>query len=115
MALATFSSGVGGVLSVVFLILVSPVLATNAMNQLPQKMYADGSAAMNTLNQVAGALGTAIAITMFTIGQNKYIEENGASLPADFLAYGVHYAFIVVLIVSILSLIGSFFIKNIRQ
>ena len=51
---------------------------TNAMNQLPPKMYADGSAAMNTLTQVAGALGTAIAITMFTIGQNKYIEENGA-------------------------------------
>ena len=39
---------------------------TNAMNQLPPKMYADGSAAMNTLTQVAGALGTAIAITMFT-------------------------------------------------
>lgn len=85
---------------------------TNAMNQLPPKMYADGSAAMNTLTQVAGALGTAIAITMFTIGQNKYIEENGANVPVDFLAYGVHYAFIVVLIVSILSLLGSFFIKN---
>jgi len=88
---------------------------TKAMNQLPPKMYADGSAAMNTLTQVAGALGTAIAITMFTIGQNKYIEENGANVPVDFLAYGVHYAFIVVLIVSILSLIGSFFIKNSRH
>ena len=44
---------------------------TNAMNQLPPKMYADGSAAMNTLTQVAGALGTAIAITMFTLGQTK--------------------------------------------
>ena len=88
---------------------------TNAMNQLPPKMYADGSAAMNTLTQVAGALGTAIAITMFTIGQNKYIEENGPSVPADFLAYGVHYAFIVVLVVSILGLIGSFFIKNSRH
>lgn len=88
---------------------------TNAMNQLPPKMYADGSAAMNTLTQVAGALGTAIAITMFTIGQNIYIEDNGAVVPADALAYGVHYAFIVVLIISILSLIGSFFIKNSRQ
>lgn len=88
---------------------------TNAMNQLPPKMYADGSAAMNTLTQVAGALGTAIAITMFTKGQNKYIEENGATVPVDFLAYGVHYAFIMVLIISILSLIGSFFIKNSRH
>jgi MFS transporter, DHA2 family, lincomycin resistance protein len=88
---------------------------TNAMNQLSPKMYADGSAAMNTLTQVAGALGTAIAITMFTIGQNKYIEEHVESVPIDFLAYGVHYAFIVVLIIAILSLIGSFFIKNSRQ
>jgi MFS transporter, DHA2 family, lincomycin resistance protein len=88
---------------------------TNAMNQLPPKMYADGSAALNTLTQVSGALGTAIAITMFTIGQNKYIVEHAESIPVDFLAYGVHYAFIVVLIISILSLIGSFFIKNSRH
>ena len=105
------------VLLVVFFLGISMTIMpaqTNAMNQLPPKMYADGSAAMNTLTQVAGALGTAIAITMFTIGQNKYIEENGPSVPADFLAYGVHYAFIVVLVVSVLSLIGSFFVKNSR-
>ncbi len=85
---------------------------TNAMNQLPPKMYADGSAAMNTLTQVAGASGTAVAITMFTAGKTKYIEENGANVPVDFLAYGIHYAFIVVLVVAVISLIGSFFIKN---
>ena len=88
---------------------------TNAMNQLPPKMYADGSAAMNTLTQVAGALGTAIAITMFTLGQTKYIEKNGAEAPLDFLAYGIHYAFIIVLIIAVLGLIGSFFIKNSRH
>ena len=88
---------------------------TNAMNQLPPKMYADGSAAMNTLTQVAGALGTAIAITMFTLGQTKYIEKNGAEAPLDFLAYGVHYAFIIVLIIAVLGLICSFFIKNSRH
>lgn len=105
------------VLLIIFFLGISMTMMpaqTNAMNQLPPKMYADGSAAMNTLTQVAGALGTAIAITMFTIGQNKYMEENEAALPTDFLAYGVHYAFIVVLIVSILSLIGSLFIKTSR-
>ena len=44
---------------------------TNAMNVLPREWYADGAAAMNTLNQVAGAAGTSIAITLFTTGQNK--------------------------------------------
>ena len=45
---------------------------TNALNQLPRELYADGSAAMNTLNQVAGAAGTAIAITVFTAGQKSF-------------------------------------------
>ena len=87
---------------------------TNAMNQLPPKLYADGSAAMNTLTQVAGAAGTAVAITMFTAGQNNYVAEHGPGQPLEMLAHGVQYAFIVVLIVAIIGLIGSFFIKNSR-
>lgn len=85
---------------------------TNAMNQLPQELYADGSAAMNTLTQVAGAAGTAIAITLFTAGQNSYIAEFGAANPADFLAHGINYAFYAVLITGVIGLIGSIFVKN---
>jgi MFS transporter, DHA2 family, lincomycin resistance protein len=87
---------------------------TNAMNQLPPQLYADGSAAMNTLTQVAGAAGTAVAITLFTSGQKSYIAEFGASNPAEFLAHGVHTAFITVLVIGVLGLIGSLFIKNSR-
>lgn len=87
---------------------------TNAMNQLPQHLYADGSAAMNTLTQVAGAAGTAIAITLFTAGQNRYIAEFGVANPVDFLAHGINYAFYAVLITGVIGLIGSIFIKNSR-
>ncbi len=87
---------------------------TNAMNELPQHFYADGSAAMNTLNQVAGAAGTAIAITLFTAGQKNYIAEFGANNPPEFLAHGIHYAFYAVLVAGVLGLIGSFFVKNSR-
>ena len=87
---------------------------TNAMNQLPPQLYADGSAAMNTLTQVAGAAGTAVAITLFTAGQNKYIQEFGAEVPADFLAGGINLAFYAVLITGIVGLIISLFIKNSR-
>jgi MFS transporter, DHA2 family, lincomycin resistance protein len=87
---------------------------TNAMNQLPPQLYADGSAAMNTLTQVAGAAGTAVAITMFTAGQEIYTAEHGAGQPLDMLAYGIQHAFIVVLVVAIIGLIGSIFIKNSR-
>ena len=85
---------------------------TNAMNQLPQHLYADGSAAMNTLTQVAGASGTAIAITLFTVSQNSYLEEFGAANPVDALAHGINTAFYMILITGILGLIGSIFVKN---
>lgn len=85
---------------------------THAMNQLPPNLYADGSAAMNTLTQVAGAAGTAIAITLFTAGQKNYIAEFGALNPAEFLAFGTNFAFYAVLIAAIVGLIGSLFIRN---
>ncbi|OZG62416.1 multidrug resistance protein B [Bifidobacterium lemurum] len=39
---------------------------THALNQLPARMNADGSAAMNTIQQLAGAIGTAVASTLIT-------------------------------------------------
>jgi len=88
---------------------------TNAMNGLPANLYADGSAALNTLTQVAGAAGTAVAITMFTAGQSNYIAEHGANEPLKYLAHGVNHAFIPVLIVAVIGLIASIFIKNSRS
>lgn len=88
---------------------------TNGMNQLPPHLYTDGSAAMNTLTQVSGALGTAIAVTMYTLGQQKYKAANVDALTADMLAYGIHYAYIVVLVVAVVGFIGALFIKNSRQ
>ena len=85
---------------------------TNAMNSLAPQKFADGSAALNTLTQIAGASGTAIAITMFTIGQQNYIEKFSNALPAEFLAHGVHTAFIVVTVFAVIGLVGSFFVKN---
>lgn len=37
---------------------------THALNQLPSQMNADGSAVMNTVQQLAGAIGTAVASTL---------------------------------------------------
>lgn len=88
---------------------------TNAMNALPAHLYADGSAALNTLTQVAGAAGTAVAITVFTAGQKQYFATNGAEQPLEALAYGVNHAFIPVLIVAIVGLVTSLFIKNSRS
>jgi MFS transporter, DHA2 family, lincomycin resistance protein len=85
---------------------------TNAMNQLPREFYADGSAAMNTLNQVAGAAGTAIAITLFTSGQNSFAMEYPDASQQEILAAGVKCAFYLTTGISVVGLISSFFIKR---
>lgn len=85
---------------------------TNAMNQLPRELYGDGSAAMNTLNQVAGAAGTAIAITLFTSGQSSYVVNFPDASQQEILAAGVKYAFYFTTVVSVVGLIGSFFVKK---
>ena len=56
------------------LTMVTMPAQTNGLNALPRELYADGSAAMNTLNQVAGAAGTAIAITLFTVAKPVFSQ-----------------------------------------
>lgn len=85
---------------------------TNALNQLPRELYADGSAAMNTLNQAAGAAGTAIAITLFTAGQNGYALDFPDASQRDVLAAGVKYTFYFITGIAVLGLLCSFFVKK---
>lgn len=85
---------------------------TNGLNALPRELYADGSAAMNTLNQVAGAAGTAIAITLLTAGQTSFAAEAPDAEQGEILAVGVKYAFYFITGVSIVALICSLFIKK---
>ncbi|GGA90080.1 DHA2 family efflux MFS transporter permease subunit [Ornithinibacillus halotolerans] len=85
---------------------------TNALNQLPRELYSDGSAAMNTLNQVAGAAGTAIAITLFTAGQNSLLASTPTASEPEILAAGIQYAFYFVGGISVLVLLFSLFVKS---
>ncbi len=85
---------------------------TNAMNVLPRELYADGSAAMNTLNQVAGAAGTAIAITLFTSGQSSYAINFPDASSQEVLAAGIKYAFYFTTGISVIGLLASFFIRK---
>lgn len=85
---------------------------TNAMNQLTPDVYADGSAAMNTLNQVAGAVGTAVAITVFTIGQNTFMAGTPGAAPPEMIAAGIKYAFYFITAISVIGLILSLFVRS---
>jgi len=85
---------------------------TNALNQLPRHLYADGSAVMNTLNQVAGAAGTAIAITVFSAGQSIFLSTSPDAPEATVLAAGIQYAFYFITAISVVTFIGSLFVKK---
>ncbi|MFZ7944498.1 DHA2 family efflux MFS transporter permease subunit [Neobacillus sp. 19] len=85
---------------------------TNGLNALPRELYADGSAAMNTLNQVAGAAGTALAITLLTAGQTSFAADAPDAAQGEILAAGVKYAFYFVTGISVLALIFSIFMKK---
>lgn len=75
-------------------------LMTDALAVLPDRLYSHGSAILTTLQQVAGAAGTALFVTVMT----KASQSGGApDLP------GVHGAFLVAATISIAAVVAAFF------
>ncbi|MBQ0138397.1 MAG: multidrug efflux MFS transporter [Kurthia sp.] len=89
--------------------------STNGLNQLPEKLYPDGSAVMNTLQQVAGAVGTAMAVTIMSITVANSVKMNDKQAAAQGAIDGVQNAITFGLVVAIVAFIVSLFIKNVRK
>lgn len=83
---------------------------THGMNQLPPHLYPHGSAVLNTLLQVNGAIGTAIAVSILTIGKNSYLNSNKNI--ADAIAFGANHVFIMLLIVVAIGLVIGILLSN---
>lgn len=67
-------------------------LFTTALGSLPKHLYSFGSAGVGTVQQVAGAAGTAVFVTVFT-AQASLAEASGmATAPA--LLVGSHFGFL---------------------
>ncbi|CQR55615.1 Lincomycin resistance protein LmrB [Paenibacillus riograndensis SBR5] len=90
---------------------------TNGINQLPMELYPDGTAIMNTLQQVAGAIGTALAVSIMTAGSKSYMESvSNPSDPANLLpafTQGVQNAFVFGMAMAIIGLVVAFFLKRV--
>ncbi|OKP94417.1 DHA2 family efflux MFS transporter permease subunit [Paenibacillus sp. P46E] len=90
---------------------------TNGINQLPMELYPDGTAIMNTLQQVAGAIGTALAVSIMTAGTKSYIESSSNPAdPANILpafTQGVQNAFVFGMAMAIIGLVIAFFLKRV--
>ncbi|WP_418040867.1 MDR family MFS transporter [Paenibacillus xylanilyticus] len=90
---------------------------TNGLNQLPPQLYPHGTAIMNTFQQVFGAIGTAVAVSVMSNGSEKFMKnaENPGDIsliPAAMTA-GVHNAFIFGMIIALIGLVLSFFLKRV--
>jgi len=105
-----------------------PVM-TNGLNQLPMSANPHGTAMNNTLQQVSGAIGSAILITIM----NKRMESRGAELAAEAAASGnapttpeaiaeltnkamlegITYSFFIATLVAVVALILALFIKRV--
>lgn len=97
---------------------VSLVMApaqTNGLNQLPRELYPDGTALMNTLTQVSGAIGTAIAITIMSSARDSFLATHVDATPLQGFLYGVQSSFKFGLFMAVLGLVLSLFIKSKKQ
>lgn len=81
---------------------------TNALNALPQQYNADGTAILSTLQQTAGAAGTALASVLLSYGVKK---SYNAGLD-DIYIHGTKYGFMLCLVLVITGLIVSLQVKT---
>ncbi|MCA1053775.1 DHA2 family efflux MFS transporter permease subunit [Rossellomorea aquimaris] len=89
---------------------------TNALNELPKKLYPHGTAIANTLQPVSGALGVSIFVSIMTHSRTNYIEEHSsapaANLMNDAMTYGVHRAYWFALGLACTAFVVSLFIRK---
>ncbi|WP_100406083.1 MDR family MFS transporter [Bacillus solitudinis] len=88
---------------------------TNGLNQLPRKYYPHGTAIINTLVQIGGAVGIAFFISIMTAGQLAYLDGATDPTPAqqsEALISGVQAAFSVGLIFAIIGFVITLFITR---
>ena len=112
-------------------------VSTNGLNQLPKAMYPHGTAINNTLQQISGAIGTAIIMTimnsraastgetlikeaMTKAAESAQTTQVSIELTAamqrqiemEALLGGINYSFWISMIIVIIPLVLAFFIKR---
>jgi MFS transporter, DHA2 family, lincomycin resistance protein len=94
-------------LSVGLAFLFTPIF-TASLGSLPENLYSHGSAIVGTVQQVAGAAGTALLVTILSSHQ-VFGPKGLATL--DSTATGIHWAFFTAAIISLLAIPAAFFVR----
>lgn len=90
---------------------------TNGLNQLPPELYPHGTAVMNTLQQVIGAIGTAVAVSILTGGMEKYLHNSATPTKptevANAMTLGLQDVFLFTMVIALIGLLLGFFIRRV--
>lgn len=100
-------------------------IQTAGLNQLPRRLNAHGSAMSQTLRNVAGALGTALLVTIMTNTATSHakdlviagkIDPKDAAAMADVThhatVYGINFSFEIATWMTLVALVLAFFIRK---
>ena len=94
---------------------ISTPIQTNTLNQLPREYHTHGVAVMSTMQQIAAAFGSALFIGLMGAEQTKYLarfKTPDILQQQAAIIYGVNRAFTAALLLVVIALILSFFIKR---
>jgi len=97
------------VLSIGLALIFTPLL-TSALGSVQPRLYSHGSAVFGTAQQLAGAAGTALFISVMTIQSTALASDGVAELPA--MAGGIRAAFLYGAIIFLLAVVASFFVRK---
>lgn len=115
--------------------MVNMPVSTNGLNQLPKRFYPHGTAMNNTLQQVSGAIGTALLVTIMSNVTESRAQELGEKAMSNLteqptaaalaemkqqilmqsMLEGINFAFFVTVFISGLALVLAFFMKRAKQ
>ncbi|KNH17404.1 major facilitator transporter [Arthrobacter sp. ZBG10] len=101
--------GVHLLLNAGFAIMFTPLL-TSALGALNPSLYAHGSATTSTLQQLAGAAGTALFVTVLSTSTEAGLAAGQTELSAT--AGGVQAAFLIGGLISLAAIVASFFVRR---
>lgn len=96
-------------MSVCLALMFTP-LFTSALGSLPPRLYPHGSALVGTIQQVAGAIGTALFVTVMTVTAATAVSGGASEQAAT--ADGFHSALLIGTIVAGLSAVVAFLIPR---
>ncbi len=86
-------------------------LFTSALGSIEPRFYSHGSAIVGTIQQVAGAAGTTLFITVMT-SRAATAATSGAATVEVAAASGIRSAFLVGAILSVLAIVGAFLVRK---